>query len=616
MLPNLKIKENDFLKQIKHALKQALVNLEVNFQGEIQLTHPTQKDFGDYSTNLAMIAYKKINQQAQWQSPRDFAQAIVDQLKLADSTFIKNVEIAGPGFINFYFKIEAFVQVLDKIIIQQQNFAKLDLGAGKTIAVEFAHPNTHKVFHIGHLRNITIGESLVRILENAGFKVERFNYQGDVGLHIAKCLYGIMNTDNYQQILDKMESLQDRIKFIGENYVKGSTAYKNDKQTQEEIHQINYLIYAAAEKYYQQTHNESPGSTTYLNFVVDKQDEMKAIFDLWLKTRQWSLDFFKSIYQRVYTHFDRLFFESECLAGVDIAKKALKKDILQKSNGAVIFDGSKHGLDTRVFINSLGLPTYEGKELKLAFTQFSEYPNLEKIIHVVAPEQTSFFAVTFKVEELLDSKFVDKQYHKKYAFVNLKSGKMSSRTGQIVTGEWLLDEAKQQILNLYPNLDNQLAETIGVAAVKYSFLKVSTTQEIAFDFKESISFEGNSGPYLQYAYARIQSLIKKANKAGIIIGQEFIDQKLVLDPQEEALLKFLYQFEEIVTQSAIELEPHHISTYLFSLAQTFSAFYNKCPIITLEDKLKASFRLSLSYAVALILAKGLDLLGIRVVEKM
>lgn len=612
ILPNIKQVDNAFVLAIKTVLKQALEQLNVDYLPNIALEHPSQKNFGDYSSNLAMVAYQQFARENRWQSPRELAMAIVEKINLDGNQYLAKVEVAGPGFINFYLQKSALLLILDDILNKNADFNSLKRVDGEEVAVEFAHPNTHKVFHIGHLRNITTGESLARILSAVGYKVWRFNYQGDVGLHIAKCLYGILQTADYQKILDDLSVLSDKMKFIGQSYVIGSKAYQEDALAKEAIHELNYLIYASAQKR-QQDLGKPISSTNYLDFIENK-DKLPLVYQLWLQTRQWSLDFFNNIYQRVGTHYHRFFFESECLAGVDIAKTALEKGILKESQGAIVFDGSEFALDTRVFVNSLGLPTYEGKELQLAFNQLAEYPQVQKIIHVVAPEQTSFFACTFKVEELLDDKFKDKQYHKRYAFVKLKEGKMSSRTGQVVSGEWLLDEAKNKIKQDFA-VDEQLADKIAVGAVKYSFLKVSTQQEIAFDFKESISLEGNSGPYLQYACARIKSLLNKATANGLAVA-DFSQQDIEFNQYENNLLNAIYQFEEVVIKSALELEPQYIANYLFSLAQIFSSFYNQCPIISLEDKLLASFRLSLAKAVEIILSKGLDLLGIEVVERM
>lgn len=601
-------------EKLQQLIKNTLEDLGIKSADlEVKLEHPANSEFGDFSCNVAMTSFQKT----EFANPRKFAEAILSKIETDLPPYLTDVSIAGPGFINFKLSEKFLLDTLQQAVDQDKNFAKLPLGQDKQLMVEFAHPNTHKVFHIGHLRNISTGESLVRILENADYDVIRGNYQGDVGLHIAKCLYGIMSLDNYQQQLEKLTTVEDRATLIGKSYVAGSTAYKEDKDAKEVIHDLNYLIYASAQKWQLEENNKQPSSTDYLKFVrKDQQDKFEEVFDLWKMTRQWSLNLFEKIYARVGTHYDEYYFESMCLDGVDLAKDALKKKVLEESEGAVIFNGEKYGLDTRVFINSLGLPTYEGKELSLATIQFANHPHIERIIHVVAPEQTSFFKVMFKVEELLGIiKSPDQQYHKKYGFVNLKSGKMSSRTGNIVTGQALLDEAKEKIISNYPEVKDEIAEVLAVAAVKYSFLKVNTASDIAFDFDESISMEGNSGPYLVYSYVRSQSVIKKAQEKLSEVDLEGVKINQIGDPEKE-VLRYIYQFPEVLKDAAILLEPHHIANYLYNLAQNFNSFYNKCSVINADSQEEMKLRLMITSAVGIIIQKGLYLLGIQTVEQM
>lgn len=537
----------------------------------IILEIPTNSDFGDYSTSIALKLSKQMKK-----NPFEIAQMIIDSLP--KTKFVEKVEAIKPGFINFWLSHEFLLDKLKKISEANFTFPPFHLGKNKKIMIEYAHPNTHKLFHIGHLRNITTGESIVRILEAVGNKIIRVNYQGDVGLHIAKCLYKIK--DQKKKIKD-LKTLQEKISFLGKAYSEGQKAYETDEKAKEEILEINKMIY----------------------------DQDNKIKDLWQETRQWSKDYFDSIYKRVYTHFDRLYFESEgAKRGVELTNKALTKGILKKSEGAIIFEGKQYGLDTRVFINSLGFPTYEGKELALAEKELSEYGELDKCIHVVTPEQTSFFKVTFKVEELMDKKrYKDKQYHLVYEWVKLKEGKMSSREGNIIEGSWLIDEAKKKIIELF-KCSTDVAEILGVASVKYSFLKNGVSNPIAFDFKESVSLEGNSAPYLLYTYVRTQSILKKEKSSN-----EVSINKLSKD--EEKIFHLIYQFSSVVEKSAQHFAPNYIATYLFELAQQFNLFYQKYPVLKAEKDMK-NFRLLITQATGEILNKGLCLLGIKTVEKM
>ncbi|MCL4366510.1 arginine--tRNA ligase, partial [Patescibacteria group bacterium] len=436
------------------------------------------------------------------------------------------------------------------------------------------------------------------------------NYEGDVGMHIAKAIYALLHISPFKEEIDNVKGIWDRVELLGKAYAAGSKAFEEDGEAQKTIKDINFLVYAAAQRFQQEKGAQS-SSTDYLKFVSGRTEEVDRVFELWKETRQWSLDYFETIYKRVYTHYDRYYFESECLAGVDLAKEAVKKGILEENEGAVIFNGKPYGLDTRVFVNSLGLPTYEAKELALAEKEFSEFGNLNKLIHVVGPEQASFFKVTFKVEELLDpKKYTDKQYHLMYGWVRLKTGKMSSRTGDVVLGQWLLDEAKMRIKKEFPDMDEETLETVGVGAVKYSMLKFSTLSEISFSFDESISLQGDSGPYVQYTYARARSVLRSAN-----YDSKAVESSGNLEKEEREILRLIEYFEGIVEEAATNYAPNIIAQYLTNLARTFNLFYQKHRIINAEEG-KKDGRLALTYAVALILKQGLYLLGIEAPEKM
>lgn len=596
-------------------------NQDLQFS-DILVEHPADENYGDYSTNIAMILAGKIGR-----SPKEIAEAVKKNLEDMNLDFVEKIEIAGSGFINISLSKKYLIAQAQKVLEKADDYGKNLAVKGKRIIVEFAHPNTHKGFHIGHLRNITIGESLVRLLETIGAKVIRANYQGDVGMHIAKCLYSILQTQSYERV--KSKSLKEKVEFLSKAYVVGSKAYEEDEKSKETIKDINYLIYACAQKS-QEEQGVAPGSTDYMQFVKGKTIELDRVYKLWKMTRQWSLDYFEEIYKRVYSHYDRYYFESECLKGVDIAKDAVEKSILEKSKGAIIFNGEPYGLDKRVFVNSLGLPTYEAKELALAQMQFSEFGKIDKNIHVVAPEQTSFFKVTFKVEELLDpDKYKDRQYHLIYGWVRLKHGKMSSREGKVILGEWLLDEAKKKIKKIMDQTKTlrhsdsgqveKISEKAAVGAVKYSLLKINPRMDIAFDLEESISFEGSSGPYLQYTYARCRSVLRKATRhlGGVPTNVEDSCEveETRPNPEELSLLRTFYRFPEVVLKAAGDFSPNTICAFLYDLSQKYNTFYNKCSILKSEEK-KRDLRLLLTSACAQILKNGLYLLGIGVLEKM
>lgn len=531
--------------------------------GDVVLEYPEDARFGDYTTNVALKQAK----------PRQFAEDLVSKLqkdKELEGMFAK-IEIAGPGFINFYLKEDYLLRNLTDAL--KEGYGKGNANKGKTFMVEFAHPNTHKLFHIGHLRNIVTGEAVCRLLETTGARVVRVNYQGDVGLHIAKALWGIGKLGFCDP-----KDIKERVAFLGKAYTLGNKGYEEEENAKREIEEINKNIY-------------------------DRSD--KELYKLYQTTRKWSLDYFDTIYQRVKTKFDRFYFESETYkSGLAIAEKALKDKILIRSEGAVIYPGEGKGLHNRVFVTSKGVPTYEAKDLGLGRLQFDEYKP-DNIIHVVSSEQSGYFQVVFKALEEIFPDTKGKEKHLVYGWVSLKEGKMSSRSGNVVLGEWLLDEAKAEIIKTFKT-EEKTAEQIGTGAVKYSFLKVGTTQEIAFDLKESISLEGNSAPYIQYTIARIGSLLAKATA----IKNE---NKKDLNTEELSILRYLVRFPGVVAKAAEQYAPNSVANYLFELAQKFNNFYNKHQVIGGENE---QLRLKITKAVGKTLKEGFDLLGIEAPEKM
>ena len=668
-----------------------------------EIQAPEDPSHGEYTTNVAM-RLAKVLKKSPMHIAKELQENIIRAQKISAAGIIERVEVAPPGFINIFLTEASLINQLNQVLKQGESFGQAqqakpdELSAmsfplsaegkkrnknlkrkktdslsnhgeipqknsrGKTAKrymVEFAHPNTHKAFHIGHLRNITTGESIVRLLQSQGAEVIRVNYQGDVGMHIAKALYALMDLSAISDQLSavRKKDIKSKVEFLGKAYAAGSKAFEDPpaggQSAQAVIKDFNALIYASAQRFARQT-GIQPGMTDYLQFVKGNASRLDEVYALWKETRQWSLDYFDDIYARVYTHYDRFYFESQCLAGVDAASDAVTKGILKRSEGAIIFDGKPHGIDTRVFVNNLGLPTYEAKELALAKQEMADFGTIDRLIHVVGPEQASFFIVTFKAEELLGLVKPGVQYHLAYGWVRLKHGKMSSRLGNVVLGEWLIDEAKKSIYTIldksvsllkvqpFKALDKErIAEAAAIAAIKYSFLRVGVASEIAFDVETSVSFDGDSGPYLQYTYARARSVLRRAGSISAST-QKNTDaatprhRDASLNPEERALARLINYFPEIVAQAASQLAPNVLCTYLFRLAQAFNVFYAKHSILgeaSARQRISAStqkntdaatprrrdavgLRLALTAASAQVLSNGLYLLGIEVLEQM
>ncbi len=545
-------------------LKKIVSNLS-DKEVEIKLD-PTQNfSNGDFTTNVALRLGG---------DPMNNAKKIKEEFERELPEPLEKIEVASPGFINFFLSRKYLLQNMNSI---DSKYGEGEALSGKKILIEFAHPNTHKEFHIGHLRNISIGESIAKILLSQKASLKRVNYQGDVGLHVAKALYGIKKYES-EVINGGSLSLDEKAKLLGKVYSEGSKAYEEDEKAKEEILKINKQIYA---------HDPE-------------------IFPLWEKTRAWSLEYFESIYKRVGAKFDRLYFESEVFeSGKKIVEDHIKDGVFQEDSGAVIFDGEKYGLHKRVFITGEGNPTYEAKEMGLAPLEYKEFPS-DEIIHIVGPEQAGYFKVVFKAIELVFPEIGKSERHIPYGFVQLKDGKMSSRSGNVVAGTWLLDEAKSRLRKVYPEMNDETLEKVGVGAVKYSMLKFGRTSDISFSFDDSITLEGNSGPYIQYAYVRIQSILAKTKKVNGVDVANFEDEEL-------DVLRYLVQFPEVVEQAADSYSPNLIANYLFNLAQKFNLFYQKHKVVGSGNE---EFRTRLITSVGQVLKNGLNLLGVETVEKM
>lgn len=561
--------------------------IDTEHYDKIQVSYPLRFEYGDFSTNIALRLEKAYKKPAS-----AIAADLCEKLSKMKHKDIVRIEVVEPGYINFYFDNTVYERELKRILTEKENFGTNTQLDKKRIMVEYGHPNPFKVMHIGHLRNFCIGESLTRLLEGAGAEVIRTNYQGDVGMHVAKTVWAIQKKiKNSELRIENMEErdVDEKVDFLGKSYADGATAYEKDEGTKKEIQAINAALY-------------------------NRTDE--EVEKIWQFGVRWSLAKFHEMYSRLGTHFDREYMESETLSlAYEKVNEALQKGILKKSSGAVIFNGAPFKLDTRVFLNSQGFLTYEGKELGLAYMEFLDFGKLDKCIHNVAVEQVSFFAVTFKVEELLDSTiFKGKQYHNAYEFVGLKKGKMSSRTGKIVTAQSILDEAYEKIRAIVGENKMSLSEKdidrIAVGAVKYSYLKMSPFKYLAFDLDESLSFKGDSGPYLQYTYARARSVLKKFRIKNLELKIEHESSLSDLNKHETALLRHLMKFPNTVLRSMHEYSPHYIATYLNDCAQLFNTFYTLCPIR------ESPLRLDITEATSYVMKNGLYLLGIETLERM
>ncbi|OGD67285.1 arginine--tRNA ligase [Candidatus Campbellbacteria bacterium RIFOXYC2_FULL_35_25] len=588
-------------KELEKLTKEALGELGVETD-VVHMEHPVDLAMGDYSTNVAMVYSKQFGQ-----NPKELAEKIVERIKFTGTESLEKVEVAGAGFINFYLSKKFFEENLGTVLKAGDKYGSNENLKGKKIMVEYTDPNPFKQFHIGHLMSNTIGESIARIINFSGAEVKRAIYQGDVGIHVAKTIYSLMDDVSLREKFEEFRNssvknvtdLGLRIGLLGQAYALGDKKYNDDVEVKKQIVRINKKIY-------------------------DKSDE--EINSFYEVGKKWSLNFFEVIYDKLgmkpivdskdidsRKHFDFYYLESNTgVLGKKIVEEYLEKGVFEKSEGAIIFSEEKSSLHTRVFVNSEDLPTYEAKELGLAQIKFEEY-QYDKSIVITGNEVDGYFQVLLKAMEFIYPELAKKTKHISHGMLRLPEGKMSSRTGNVQGAIELLGEVEKVVEKKFKeSKDISVVNQVVLSAIKYSVLRSASGKDIIFDFDKSVSVEGNSGPYLQYTYARAKSVIEKAHQENI---KSWLSDNQLLDEEITEVEKLLYRFPEIVERAGEEYEPHYIATYLFELAQTFNSFYGNNKIADKTDK-NAPYKVALTEAVAQIIKNGLNLLGIESPERL
>jgi arginyl-tRNA synthetase len=532
----------------------------------IVIMRPDPK-FGDFATNVALQLARTLGK-----NPREVAEQIAARLR--EGGEFAEVSVAGPGFIN--------LRLTDKVLVEAAAIQPERSLAGKTIVIEYSDPNPFKPLHAGHLYTTLVGDTIARLVENAGVTTIRINYGGDVGLHVGKSMWAIikfLGGEYPEKLADIPES--ERPAWLGARYVEGNTAYEEDETAKEEIVAVNKRAY--------QLHAEN--------------DHESPFAQIYWTTRQWSYDYFATLYRQLeVVPFARYIPESEVTPlGVETVKEQLKNGVYKESDGAVVFDGEKVGLHTRVFINSAGLPTYETKDVGLSLTKWRDYHFDESII-ITANEQEQYMQVVIASMREFAPEPAERTRHLTHGVVKLRGGvKMSSRKGNVVTAIDILEAAREAAKETGRNA----TESTVLAAVKYAFAKNRIGGDIIYDPKESVALEGNSGPYLQYAHARARSILAKNHQEP--------GEPAELQLGERALLRKLTEYKEVVEKATAELLPHYIATYLYELAQEFNSFYEHNRVIGGDRETE---RLWLVRQYAYILKNGLELLGIEAPDTM
>lgn len=541
-------------KSVERTIKQ-LFDIDI----DVALTRP-EPQFGDYATNVAMQLAGRLGK-----NPREIAEQIADSLKGNED--FADVTIAGPGFIN--------IRLTPAALLNLTRQEPLPNRAGQTVVIETNNPNPFKAMHIGHAYNAILADTMANLFAVDGARVHRVSYHGDVGTHVGKSMWAILKETGGD--VAKLEAIkpEDRNKFMSRMYADGSNAAKESEDIKKEVDEL-----------------------AKQSFVLD-DPTYKALYDICAK---WSFDEIDAIVARLGNiPIEKRYVESE----TEVPGKKLIKDntpnVFKQSDGAYIFEGSKYGSFDNVYIGSHGNGLYGAHDMGLIQLKYADYPNLDESIVVTGNEQGAYFVGVIAASELAIPALKGKLKNYPTGLVKLTTGKMSSRTGDVVEIGWLFDEFGKAIEARGGVADDEII----AGALRYQFLKSKIGGDVVFDINEAVSLTGNTGSYLQYAHARARRILEKIND-GIVLPSEVRDE-------DRMLVRKLGEYHEVVEQAKRSLEPHHICNYLFELAQEFNRYYEKNQVV--GDELEAH-RAGLVAVYADTLRAGLMILGINAPEKM
>ncbi len=556
---------------MKHDIEQAIqAAIAELFEATVvaELSRPEEK-FGDYATNVALQLSKQLGQ-----NPREIAEKLAVKLRAELADAVKDVTIAGPGFINFTLN--------DRALAGSPTPPTSQKGQTPVDAViETNNPNPFKAMHIGHAFNAILADTIANLLDASGATAHRVSYHGDVGAHVGKSMWSLLRyiDGDVQRLLDVPTT--DRNSFMSRMYAEGATAYKENDAAKTEIDAL-------------------AGQSFLLDDPLYKQ-----VYEV---CKQWSFEQIDDIVKRLgNTPTVRRYLESEADSlGVQTVRGHVP-DVFQESKGALVFAGSKYGSFDNVFVSGTGRGLYGARDLGLMQLKHRDYPKADKSYIVTAEEQRDYFKGVIKAAELCLPELSSLTVNISTGTVKLSTGKMSSRTGDVLEINWLFD----QISDAVTARGGQSNDEVVAGALRYQFLKVRIGSDVTFDVAEAVSLQGNSGPYLQYAHARARSILAKVTDDGSKVSAGEIESNF--EPGERSLLRKISECPEVVDKAVADLMPHYICTYLYELAQTFNSFYEHNRVIG-DERQDARLRLVTQYADTL--KDGLTLLGITAPERM
>lgn len=512
--------------------------------------------------------------------------------KIATNQVLREVKVAGP-YLNFFIQNTAFGELALTDILSGQFFKKALTEKTPKTMVEYSQPNTHKEMHVGHMRNLCLGDALVRLHRYAGYNIVASTFPGDVGTHVAKCLWYLKN-HNQEPIPATRKGA-----WLGKMYSTGNNLLEDQNGTPAE--------------------EENRAELT----KILKQLEQKSgeFYDLWKETREWSIELMKKTYDWADVKFDTWYWESEVDAdSLKLIKQYYDKGIFVESDGAIGANLEDYKLGFCLLIKRDGNGLYATKDIELARRKFEEH-QIERSVYVVDKRQALHFQQVFKCLELMGFEKAKNCYHLQYDFVELPDGAMSSRKGNIIPLEELIlkmeDMIKSEYLAKYQETwtaeeTNQTAAAIAKGAIKYGMIRMDNNRKIVFDMKEWLKLDGESGPYIQYAYTRINSMTEKLNYT----KETIVDWNTLAHPLELQLMLKLSSFNDVAITAAEQYKTSFMCSYLYDLAKMFNSFYAECSVAKAETEMLKNARLALSKSVALTLEKGLALLGIPVPKRM
>lgn len=590
--------ENTIAQKVVEAIQSLY---QQNIESKLAQPQKTKKEF---TGDLTVVVFPFL--QASKKSPEKTAQEIGEYL-LRNIEQIEDFNVV-KGFLNLSISASYWVETFQKINENQQfGFSS---NSGKTYMVEYSSPNTNKPLHLGHLRNNFLGYSVAEILKANGHEVFKTQIINDRGIHICKSMLAWQKFGNGET---PQSSGLKGDHLVGKYYVEFDKAYKKEIET---------LVNAGKDK--EIAEREAPIFLEAQAMLLKWEEGDKDVVELWKTMNGWVYEGFDVTYKTMGVDFDELYYESDTyILGKDVVEKGLEKGVFyQKPDGSIWCDLSAEKMDDKLLLRADGTSVYMTQDIGTAIERYKKHQNLSGLIYTVGNEQNHHFKVLFTILKKLGYTWADGCYHLSYGMIELPEGKMKSREGTVVDADDLMysivQDAKSttqergHIEGMSENDRENLYSTIGMGGLKYFLLKVDPKKGMVFDPKESIDLNGNTGPFIQYAYARIQSLLAKATQMGF--KQEY--KNVQLNEKEINLIKLLNDYPTVISEAGSAFSPAVLCNYIFALVQEFNNFYQTVDILREEDKNKLAFRLQLAENVGKVIKSGMSLLGINVPSKM